>query len=62
MCMKPIHSVDASFRRVLDVIQVQMAPHKGNAEWGGGRTQVNSQNGLDRYSFFWMLKFAGVWS
>ena len=61
MCMKPIRSVDAPFRRVSDVIQVQTAPHIG--ECGvEGRTQVNSQNGLDTHSFFGTLKYAGVWS
>ena len=59
--MKPIHSVDAAFRHVSDVIQAQIAPHN-NRECGvDGRTQVNSQNDLDTHSFFWTLKFAGVW-
>ena len=58
MCMKPIRSVDASFRRVADVIQVQTAFHIG--EYGvEGRTQVNRQNGPDTHSFFGTLKFGG---
>ena len=58
MCMKPIRSVDALFRCVSDVVQVQTAPHIG--ECGAeGRTQVNSQNGLDTHSFFWTLKLGG---
>lgn len=53
--MKPIRSLDALFRCVSDVVQVQTAPHIG--ECGvEGRTQVNSQNGLDTHSFFWTLK------
>jgi hypothetical protein len=60
MCMKPIHSVDAAFRHVSDVIQAQMAPI---GECGvEGRTQVNSQNELDTHSFFLTLKIAWVWS
>ena len=56
--MKPVRSVDAQVRRLSDVIQVQTAPHIG--ECGEeGRTQVNSQNGLDSHSLFGTLKPAG---
>ena len=61
MCMKPIRSVDALFRRVLDVIQASTASHIG--ECGvEGRTQVNSRNGLATHSFLGTLKCTGVWS
>ena len=63
MCMKPIRSVDAPFRRLSDVIQVQTTPHIDIGECGvEGRTQVNSQNGLDTHSLCGTLKIAGVWS
>ena len=45
MCMKPIHSVDALFWRVSDVIQASTASHIGKCGVKG-RTHVNSQNGL----------------
>jgi hypothetical protein len=53
MYMKPIHSVDAWFRHVSDVIQGQMAPHKIGECGVEGKTQVNSQNELDTHSYFW---------
>jgi hypothetical protein len=50
--MKPICSVDAPFRHVSDLIQVQTAPLHiiDIGECGEeGRAQVNSQNGLDTH-------------
>jgi len=63
MCMKAIRSVDAPFRHVSDLIQVQTAPHHIDIGKCGvkGRAQVNSQIGLDTHSFFETLKL-GVWS
>ena len=60
--MKPIRSVDAPFRHVSDLIQVQTAPHHIDIGECGeeGRAQVNSQNGLDTHSFFETLKLGGM--
>ena len=58
MCMKPIYSKDAPFRRLLDVIQAQTVSLLGKCSVEG-RTQVYSQNYLDRNSFFSTLRPAG---
>ena len=42
MCMKPIHNLHASFRRLVDVVQAQMAIH--------------NQNSLDTNSLFGRLE------
>ena len=54
--MEPILSLDASFRGVSDVIQIQMVPHNGSfyREMRSGGQGVGS--------FFGTLKVAGVWS
>jgi hypothetical protein len=56
--MKPIYSIDAPFRGILDVIQAQTVPLLGKCRVEG-RTQVYSQNGLDRNYFFSTLRPAG---
>lgn len=58
MCMEPIHSVDALFRHVLDVIQASTASHIG--ECGvEGRTQVNRRNGFATHAFFEDVEVCG---
>ena len=57
MCMKPIRSVAAPFRRLSDMIQVQASLYIGKCGVEGS-THVYSQNGLDRKYFFKTLKQA----
>ena len=63
MCMKPIRSVDAPFRSVSNVIQVQTVSHIRGMRVEG-RMQVNRQkNDYDTHSCRWMVEFVrAVWS
>ena len=58
MCMNPIHSVNALFRRESGEIQDQTASHNGKMQ-SGGQDAVYGQNGFDKNSFFRMLNPVG---